>query len=173
MKIPLTDNDRALAKKHTRKGFKGRKKFNDPLRQSYYPNLSEIAVAKYYGVEWQPFDGVRGPDVYLVDGTGVQVKCVLSSDYYKKFVGYELTKWEWEQKRGCDRVAFVFVNDKEAEIVSILDYNTVLQKCMPMNKLMSGDSANLSADWTGIPKQTLKGLGIMEEYEVTNYNESV
>lgn len=173
MKIIFTDNDRARAKKHTRERFRGRKKFNDPLRQSYYPNLSEIAVAKYYGVKWIPFDGVRGPDVFLEDGTGVQVKCVLSSDNYKQYVNYEIMKWKWEQDRGCDRVAFVLVNDNYAEIISILDYSTVMSKCEPMNTRMKGDSRNLNSDWTGIPKQILKGLGIMEEYEVTNYNESV
>ena len=163
--IKFTKKDLELAKKNTRTRFKGRRKFNDKLRQSYYPNLSEIAVAKYYGVKWQPYDGVRGPDVYLHDGTGVQVKCVLSTDYYKQYVSYELTKWQWEQNRGCDRVAFVLVDNKSAEIVSILDYNTVIQNCEPMNVRMMGDSVNKHADWTGIPKIILKKLGIMKEYK--------
>ena len=164
-KIIFTDDDRDLAQKNTRSGFKGRKKFSDKLRQSYYPNLSEISVAKYYGVSWVPFNGARGPDVFLEDGTGVQVKSVLSTDYYKQYVTYELMKWKWEQDRGCDRVAFVLVNDDYAEIISILDYSTVMSKCEPMNNRMKGDSKNLNTDWTGIPKTTLNELGIMEEYK--------
>ena len=162
--IKFTDEDRQLAKQHTRKGFKGRKKFKDVNRQSYFPNLSEIAVAKYYGVDWKPVDAVRGPDVNLPDGTGVQVKCVLSSDYYKKYVGYELLKWQWEQDRGCDRVVFVSVDEKKAEILSIMDYNTVRELCEPMSTRMAGDSRNINADWTGIPKDKLKQTGIQEEY---------
>ncbi len=74
-------------------------------------------------------------------------------------------KWKWEQDRGCDRVAFVLVNDDYAEIISILDYSTVMSKCEPMNNRMKGDSKNLNTDWTGIPKTTLNELGIMEEYK--------
>ena len=29
---------------------------------------------------------------------------------------------------------------------------------------MAGDSRNLDADWTGIPKDKLKQMGIQEEY---------
>ena len=47
----------------------------------------------------------------------------------------------------------------------ILDYNTVMSKCEPMNNRMKGDSNNLNTDWTGIPKVTLSELGIMKEFK--------